>query len=339
MRAIRGSCWPCGLPRWCSCVLASYVKAEWHEFDLDSKEPTWRIPAERMKMKDAHVVPLARQSVAILKELSDLKRGEYVFPGARSKERPISNNTVNAALRRLGYTRDEATGHGFRTTASTLLNEQGFDPDAIELQLAHKPRNKVRATYNKALKLAERRVMMQAWADYLDGLKAGADVIGFRAKACGMTSILLTAEEICAVLGVSRATFYRWKDSDNPPPTVLAGRKGRGGVALYDPEEVKAWKRQREADGPLRALMDELPDLLAEAIGEAHTAAVQHVPMIPWDEFLDAVPRPFWIHPAGLKPEGKRLLAAAMAATWHRCLQSDRRARAQLILAIPEAER
>ena len=157
-------------------------KAEWREFDLDEKEPTWRIPAERMKMRDAHVVPLSRQAVAILRELGDLRRGEFVFPGARSKERPISNNTVNAALRRLGYTNEEATGHGFRTTASTLLNEQGFDPDAIELQLAHKPRNRVRAAYNRAQKLAERRTMMQAWADYLDGLKAGGEVITIRRR-------------------------------------------------------------------------------------------------------------------------------------------------------------
>lgn len=157
-------------------------KAEWREFDLDSEEPTWRIPAERMKMRDAHVVPLSRQAVAILRELAELRRGDYVFPGARSKERPISDNTVNAALRRLGYTNDEATGHGFRTTASTLLNEQGFDPDAIELQLAHKPRDKVRAAYNRAQKLAERRTMMQAWADYLDGLKAGGEVVAIGSR-------------------------------------------------------------------------------------------------------------------------------------------------------------
>lgn len=152
--------------------------ARWSEFDLAGKEPTWRIPAERMKMRDAHVVPLSRQAVTILRSLEILTGPEgYLFPGARSAERPISENTVNAALRRLDYTKEEQTGHGFRTVASTLLNEQGFDPDCIELQLAHKPRDKVRAAYNRATKLPERRKMMQAWADYLDGLKAGGDVV------------------------------------------------------------------------------------------------------------------------------------------------------------------
>jgi integrase len=146
--------------------------AEWSEFDLDAAE--WRIPAARMKMGEQHIVPLSRQAVVILRELEILTgRGRYVFPSLLSLERPMSNNTVNAALRRLGYGSDEQTGHGFRSMASTLLNEQGFPPDVIELQLAHSERNKVRAAYNKAQRLAERRKMMQAWADYLDGLKAG----------------------------------------------------------------------------------------------------------------------------------------------------------------------
>jgi len=102
--------------------------------------------------------------------------GKLVFPSLRSRDRPISNNTLNAALRRLGFTQAEHTAHGFRTTASTLLNEQGYPPDVIELQLAHAERNKVRAAYNKAQRVAERRKMMQAWADYLDGLRAGGDV-------------------------------------------------------------------------------------------------------------------------------------------------------------------
>ena len=154
-----------------------------------------------------------------------------------------------------------------------------------------------------------------------------------------MSSILLTAEEICAVLGIGRATWYRWKNDDNPPPAVLAGRKGRGGAALYDPEEVKAWRRQREADGPLRALMDELPDILGDAIGEAHTDAMRHVPSIPWEIYLsgDSWPAPTWHHPVGLKPEGKRLLAATLAATWSRCLSAVT-ARAQE-LGIPEVRR
>ena len=156
-------------------------KARWSEFDLDGDEPTWRIPAERMKMRDAHLVPLSRQAVAILRDLAILTGPEgFLFPSTRTPERPISENTINAALRRLDYSKDEQTGHGFRTVASTLLNEQGFDPDCIELQLAHKPRDKVRAAYNRAQRLPERRAMMQAWADYLDGLKAGGKVVGIR---------------------------------------------------------------------------------------------------------------------------------------------------------------
>ena len=145
--------------------------ARWAEFDLDGAE--WRIPADRMKMGEQHIVPLARQAVAILRELKALTSfGEYVFPSLLTLTRPMSNNTVNTALRRLGYTKEQMTGHGFRSMASTLLNEQGFPPDVIELQLAHAERNKVRAAYNKAQRLAERRKMMQEWADYLDQLKA-----------------------------------------------------------------------------------------------------------------------------------------------------------------------
>jgi integrase len=146
--------------------------AEWSEFNLDGKEPEWRIPAERMKMGELHLVPLSRQAVAVLRELKEITGdGKYLFPSLRSAARPISDNTVNAALRRLGYSKDEMTGHGFRAMASTCLNEQGWHPDLIELQLAHAERNKVRAAYNRAERLTERRKMMQAWADYLDGLK------------------------------------------------------------------------------------------------------------------------------------------------------------------------
>jgi integrase len=146
--------------------------AEWSEFQLANAE--WRIPAARMKMKEPHIVPLARQTVAIVRELEPLARGgRYLFPSLRTRDRPMSENTINAALRRLGYSSEEQTGHGFRSMASTLLNEQGFPPDVIELQLAHTERNKVRAAYNKAQRLPERRKMMQAWADYLDGLRAG----------------------------------------------------------------------------------------------------------------------------------------------------------------------
>jgi integrase len=155
--------------------------AEWTEFELDGNEPQWRIPADKMKMGEQHLVPLSKQAVALLRELQPLTgRGPYLFPSLRSRARPMSNNTVNAALRRLGYTSEEMTGHGFRSLASTCLNEQGYHPDLIELQLAHAERNKVRAAYNKAQRLPERRKMMQAWADYLDGLRASANVVPFR---------------------------------------------------------------------------------------------------------------------------------------------------------------
>ncbi len=150
-------------------------QAEWGEVDLENA--LWVIPAARMKMREKHVVPLSRQAVTILSELKPLTgNGRYVFPGARSNGRPMSENTVNAALRRLGYDKDTMTGHGFRHMASTLLNEQGWNRDAIERQMAHAERNSIRATYNYAEYLPERNKMMQAWADYLDSLKAGAKV-------------------------------------------------------------------------------------------------------------------------------------------------------------------
>jgi integrase len=156
--------------------------AEWKEFDLDSAE--WRIPGARMKMGAEHVVPLSTQAIAILEELeAHTGRGRLLFPGLRSADRPISNNTLNASLRRLGFAADEMTAHGFRTMASTRLNELGYPPDVIELQLAHAERNKVRAAYNRAERLEERRIMMQAWADYLDSLKTGADIVAIGSKS------------------------------------------------------------------------------------------------------------------------------------------------------------
>lgn len=150
-------------------------KAEWSEFDLEHQ--LWTIPAERMKMREKHFVPLSQQAVAILTELQALTGSRpNVFPGARTNGRPMSDNTVNAALRRLGYSKEDMTGHGFRHMASTLLNEQGWNRDAIERQMAHAERNSIRATYNYAEYLPERTKMMQSWADYLDGLKAGAKV-------------------------------------------------------------------------------------------------------------------------------------------------------------------
>jgi integrase len=157
-------------------------KAVWSEFELDSEEPLWRIPAERMKMREQHLVPLSKQAVAILRDLQPLTGPDgYVFPSVRNASRPMSENTLNVALRRLGYDKHTMTAHGFRSMASTLLNEQQWHKDAIERQLAHGERNKVRGSYNFAEHLPERRKMMQAWADYLDGLRAGAKVVPIRA--------------------------------------------------------------------------------------------------------------------------------------------------------------
>src|SRR3954469_20163936 len=129
-----------------------------------------------MKMRETHIVPLSRQSVGILRVLSVITgQQRYVFPAIGGGGRPISENTLNGALRRIGYSGDEMTSHGFRTMASTLLNEQGVHPDLTELQLAHVERNTVRAAYNRAQRLAERRVMMQNWADYLNNLKVAPD--------------------------------------------------------------------------------------------------------------------------------------------------------------------
>ena len=152
-------------------------QAEWSEFDLDKGE--WNISAERMKMKEAHLVPLSAQAIAILREIHALTgHGRYVFPSARTGERPMSNNAINAALRRMGYAKDEMSGHGFRAMARTILDEVlGVRTDFIEHQLAHAVRDPNGRAYNRTAHLAERSKMMQQWADYLDKLKAGAEVI------------------------------------------------------------------------------------------------------------------------------------------------------------------
>lgn len=130
-------------------------------------------------------MPLASQAVAILRDLQPLTgRGEYVFPGGRSPRRPMSENAVNAALRYMGYDRDTMTGHGFRALARTVLDEVlGFRPDYIEHQLAHAVKDANGTAYNRTAHLAERRKMMQGWADYLDALRAGGDVVPFKRKA------------------------------------------------------------------------------------------------------------------------------------------------------------
>lgn len=149
--------------------------AEWQEIELDTK--LWTIPAEKMKAGREHLIPLSDQVVSILREIQPLTgSGRYVFAGAYNAERPMSGNTVNKALRALGYdTKTEITGHGFRHMASTLLNEQGYNPDAIEAQLAHRDHS-VRGVYNKAKYLPERIRMMQAWSEYLMDLKCRADM-------------------------------------------------------------------------------------------------------------------------------------------------------------------
>ncbi len=159
------------------------IGAEWSEFrNLDGDEPAWEIPAERMKMNAAHVVPLSRQALAILAELRAIGGGSrYILPG-RNPDKPISNNTLLFALYRLGY-KGKMTGHGFRAVASSALNEAGYRPDVIERQLAHKEPNKVRSAYNRAEYLPERRAMMQQWADMVDACARGADVVPIKRRA------------------------------------------------------------------------------------------------------------------------------------------------------------
>ncbi len=157
--------------------------AEWAEIDLNNAE--WNIPAERMKMREPHLVPLSTQAIEILRKLQPLTgTGKFVFPGARSASRPMSENTVVAALRRLDYGHDEMTGHGFRAMARTILDEVlQVRPDYIEHQLAHAVRDANGRAYNRTTHLHERKKMMQQWADYLDKLKVGADVIPLTTKA------------------------------------------------------------------------------------------------------------------------------------------------------------
>jgi integrase len=152
---------------------------EWAEVDFD--KAVWTVPAARMKMREAHHVPLSRQAVAILRDIYALTgRGRLVFPSIRSTSRPMSENTVNAALRRLGYESNQMTAHGFRSTASSLLNESGkWNPDAIERALAHRESNQVRAAYHRSVYWPERVQMAQWWSDHLDLLRLGAEVVRF----------------------------------------------------------------------------------------------------------------------------------------------------------------
>jgi integrase len=149
--------------------------AEWSEIDFE--EAVWNIPAEKMKMKQAHIVPLSRQSLEILAELRDYTgASKYLFPSGRTFARPMSENAVLAALRRMGYEKSEMSGHGFRAAARTILDEVlQVRPELIEAQLAHTVRDPLGRAYNRTTHLPERRVMMQQWADYIDELKGGGD--------------------------------------------------------------------------------------------------------------------------------------------------------------------
>ena len=168
-------------------------QAEWKEFDLERAE--WNVPIERLKLRkpekirrkgEYHLVPLAAKAVSILRDLQSLTgAGQYIFPGARTASRPMSNNTINAGLRRLGYdTKTIMTGHGFRAMARTILDEVlNVRPEIVEHQLTHAVRDPLGRAYNRTTYLPERKKMMQQWADYLDELKAGAKVIPFRQAA------------------------------------------------------------------------------------------------------------------------------------------------------------
>jgi integrase len=159
--------------------------AEWNEIDLATG--VWIIPAEKMKMRKAHHVPLSRQSITILREAYDFTGPTgYVFPSVRTRARPMSENTVGSGLRRMGFSNDEMTAHGFRAMASTLLNESGkWSPDAIERALAHADTDGTRAAYHRGAHWKERVEMAQWWSDYLDTLRKGADVVPFPDRAAG----------------------------------------------------------------------------------------------------------------------------------------------------------
>jgi integrase len=157
--------------------------ATWGEFDLEKK--MWRLSEARLKMRRAHAVPLSDQVIGHLHELQQFSGPEgFVFPAFHTTRRPMSENTMNLALRRMGYSQDEMTAHGFRTTASTLLNESGkWHPDAIERALAHGDSDAVRGIYNRGQYWDERVKMMQWWSDYLDLLRRGGEVVAFQKRA------------------------------------------------------------------------------------------------------------------------------------------------------------
>lgn len=155
-------------------------KAEWSEIDFEAAE--WRIPASKMKMKSDHIVPLSTQAIELLRQVHPISgHGKYVFPSIRTGERPMSENTVSAALRAIGYDRDTQTAHGFRATARTIMDEVlGERVDLIEHQLAHAVKDANGRAYNRTAHLPARKAMMQRWSDYLDQLKKGAQILQFK---------------------------------------------------------------------------------------------------------------------------------------------------------------
>jgi len=171
-------------------------KAEWAHFDFVAAE--WRIPGERMKMGRDLVVPLSRQALDVLRDLYPLTgHGQYLFPSTQRNTRPMSENTVNAALRRLGFTGDEMTGHGFRAMARTILDEVlGYRVEWIEHQLAHEVRDHNGRAYNRTAFLEQRKEMMQGWADYLDGLRSAKDVVAIIPKASPFSVSQLTRKSL-----------------------------------------------------------------------------------------------------------------------------------------------
>jgi integrase len=157
------------------------IEAKWSEFDFEASR--WDIPAERMKMRTPHIVPLAKQTLEVLEMLRPLSGGsEWLFPGDRDRSKPMSNNTILKGLERMGY-KGKMTGHGFRGLASTILHEQGYPHDHIELHLAHAPRNAVSAAYNHALYLEPRAKMMSDWADYLELTQRGVKLMPIRGRS------------------------------------------------------------------------------------------------------------------------------------------------------------
>jgi integrase len=157
------------------------IAARWSEFDIEASR--WNIPAERMKMRTPHIVPLAAQAIEVLDALREITgKSALLFPGDRNADKPMSNNTILKALERMGY-KGTMTGHGFRGLASTILHERGYAHEHIELQLAHAPRNAVSAAYNHALYLDPRAKMMQDWADFLDLTRRGAKVLAMQPRS------------------------------------------------------------------------------------------------------------------------------------------------------------